>query len=139
MGQTQSSIYQVKYYRNGNYDYSRVNNGTSPVQAHEEAMTELVYACNGQSFTDKNDPERDVANLVEIFDRRDKKFQLSVSDGVTYSGPQLGWAALVSVHSEIPAPSFKDRLIRKVNSGTGRASRSLKKSSKPDGDGWQRL
>jgi hypothetical protein len=140
MHQEQDSKYCIRYFENGVYDSIRApsnrDGGNSHVKAHDEAMRILVRDLNRTSALDRNDPERDVRALVEVYNENHNKTLVSVYDAESHSGSIPAWDASISIKSLSVAHRMGQKAAGKISSGTEKAGSVLNLLKKP---GWEEL
>jgi hypothetical protein len=134
------SEYRIQYFQNGVYNSikaaSNRDGGDSHVEAHDEAMRILVRDLNRTSALDRNDPERDVRAVVEVYNENHNKTLVSVYDAESHSGSRPAWDASISIKSLSVAHRIGKKAAGTISSGTGKAGSVLKRLQKP---GWEQL
>jgi hypothetical protein len=130
-------VYNLTY-NAGRYDYTQDKCDFSRVEHNYKAMSDLVENLNSFAEPHTYGHQEEVSKYIAEYNQG-RQTELSMYDARIPDSRPPEWSASISVQSELPAPSLKEKLVGKFESSTSRASGLLKKPWKPDGGGWQQL
>jgi len=132
------SRYHINYSeaRNGEYYRSHklsshVDQYSSQVNVHDEAMERLVDALNVDNSHDHGNPKKDVAPMVEKFDNKDSKTHFAVGDAEECDEVDPSCFASITITTETIAHHAAKKVAEKFSTGTRKSAsvlRGLKRS-----------